>query len=800
MSAQQPRPQASEPSAPAPVPEPPRRADEISRPYGRRLGRYLRREIAFPTAFTLLGLSALMLARQMLGFSDWMVNRGLSGTTVSEIALLQLVPLLAEMLPLAVLVGSLVGLGRLAADREIVAMEACGLASRRLTYPVATFGVGATLVGLLLSAVLAPASLRRLDTRLAEVARERPGVTLRAGEAERFGDWRLEAREVSSSGNELRGVVVEVPALGETIFAESGALEAMSGGATRIVLRNGAFVSMAQRDPWKVHFDEVSTQLPGSAGNSGRPKPRDQDSRPLGELAAQAWSGDTGDASQAARRELNRRLARPSAALVFGLLAAPLFLARGGRSRSGGGLLGIVSVLVYYGLLQLGTGLDQVALLPAGAGQWLPNLCLLGLALALHRAVADRSILARREKRSARDRLARAGQLWGRLALRRAAGQGAAKRPSPPRRRIATHSRALPRYVAGSFLGLLGLSFAVLLTAYLVVDVLERLAWFARFNATAGEAVRYYGLRVPLLVSRIVPMSLLVATALIVSLMGARGELTAMRASGIPAPRGMLPVLLLCAVVVPLSFLLNDRIVPRTNLLNEVLKETEIKLEEHWSAPTGDSQGQKAVWLLEGPRLVEADRLDPQLGIVQGLTIYDLDERGLPVSRLDARAARHLGGGTWHLVDPVLIDLSAETISAQPGPAFAALWKEVPVETDTRNLSVTALRREIAWADEHDYDSTALRVDLASRLAAPFACLLLPAVIFLYALSGPPYPKTASALVASVALGVGSVLLGDLSTSLGYGGALSAPVAGWAPNASFGILSLYLFVRLLRRA
>ena len=95
--------------------------------------------------------------------------------------------------------------------------------------------------------------------------------------------------------------------------------------------------------------------------------------------------------------------------------------------------------------------------------------------------------------------------------------------PSPARR-IATHSWALQRYVARSFLQLLGLSFAVLLAAYLVVDVLERLQWFARFNATAYEAVRFYGLRIPLLVSRIVPMALLVATALLVSLMGVRGE------------------------------------------------------------------------------------------------------------------------------------------------------------------------------------------------------------------------------------------------------------------------------------
>ena len=45
-----------------------------------------------------------------------------------------------------------------------------------------------------------------------------------------------------------------------------------------------------------------------------------------------------------------------------------------------------------------------------------------------------------------------------------------------------------------------------------------------------------------------VPMSLLVSTALVVSFMAVRGELMGMRSSGIPAQRGMLPVLLISAL------------------------------------------------------------------------------------------------------------------------------------------------------------------------------------------------------------------------------------------------------------
>ena len=49
--------------------------------------------------------------------------------------------------------------------------------------------------------------------------------------------------------------------------------------------------------------------------------------------------------------ELHRRFAYPAATLVFGFLAVPLFVTRGNYSRSGGGVIGLVCTLAYYGLM-----------------------------------------------------------------------------------------------------------------------------------------------------------------------------------------------------------------------------------------------------------------------------------------------------------------------------------------------------------------------------------------------------------------------------------------------------------------
>jgi lipopolysaccharide export LptBFGC system permease protein LptF len=78
------------------------------------------------------------------------------------------------------------------------------------------------------------------------------------------------------------------------------------------------------------------------------------------------------------------------------------------------------------------------------------------------------------------------------------------------------------------------------------------------------------------------------------------------------------------------------------------------------------------------------------------------------------------------------------------------------------------------------------------KLAAPFACLLLPAVALFFSVSGPPFPGTAVTLLVGTVLGIGHILLTGVTTSLGYGGFLSPSLAGWAPSVGYAALAGFL--------
>jgi lipopolysaccharide export system permease protein len=761
----------------------------------------------FPATFTLAGLTLLVLTESLLKLSDLLINRGLGTGVVTAIAFYEAVPLAAEMLPFAVLVGTLVALGRLSADCEIVALEACGVSARRLHGPVLSSAAALALVGIGLVAFAAPWAHRSLDTTLADISRENPGATMRAGVLHRFGEWRLQAREVSGAGDRMRGVVLWTPEIGETVFAERGSLDPDPTGPTRIRMENATILLASSQQLRHFHFDTMSTLLPESESRLPGSQRNTLAAETFGDLIALGWGEKReGEEARAARVEVHRRFARPLATLFFGLLVMPIFLSRGASSRASGALMGLIATLLYYGLVQAANSLlrqgGNIAL-----AVWLPDAILAGVGSLLFLWLGRASVFAWRMERSRKP--ARRRFRLGRMQERRAEAlrktttererEWAQNRQMPriERRRIRTHRWSLQRYVATRFLAMLALSFGVLLVGYLVIDVLERLQWFARFNATAYEAVRFYGLRIPVIVSRLVPMALLVATALTVSLIAVQGELAGMRACGVAAPRGMLPVLVTCTIVAPFSFILNNEVVPRANTLNEYLKATEIKAEEVWGQVSpGDGRLPPAVWFLEGDRLLEAKRLDPQLGTALGLTVYEIGPDGLPISREDALGGRHLGGGVWRLFEPRRIEIGEKGPRRVRGARIAHLWEGVPVEVDTRNLSVGELREEIRRVEEDGLDATVFRVDLYAKIAAPLGCLVLPAVAFFFAVSGPPYPTTAASLVASVLVAVGSVLLAGISSSLGYRKLLPPLVAGMTPMVIFGLFAVYFGLRL----
>ena len=606
-------------------------------------------EIVVPTLMVLVGFAFVVMMRDLFGYADWLVNRGLGAAEVGQIAAYRLLPVLGQTLPFALLLG--------APDGPGTARGGPGAAlhggQRRLRAAADGAGAGllrlATAVALAVSLLGAPWAARSLDAALLRAAAANPTTALRPGQVRHFGDWRLEAREVSPRGDALRGVMLWAPALGETVFAEAAKVEPEAGGQVRLTLEEGVVVVHGDDgQATRARFRRMVERLEEPAEEEAAPgDPLDRAS--LAELRAQAEGIRDLRGSRHVEAALQRRFALPVTALVFGLLAVPLFLSRTRPSRSSGAAMGVVVGVAWFALLQLGGGLLYIEALPVAVGVWLP----LGRARAAGRAAR----LARRPPHPGRPQLG---------ARRGGAGRG----PARPGRLV------LHRYVLGLFLRTAGMAFVGLLAAYLLVDVLDNLKWFTKYQSTMGEVARFYAARAPLLASRVFPVALLVASSLTVSLLAVNGELIAMRACGISSLRIIGPALVLCGALAAGYYLVADRVLPRTNALAQEIKRTEIK---------GQPLTRSSAWYRSGDKLYQAELLDPLLGMAQDVVMYQLDAQGLPRSRTDAPMARHIGDGVWRMVDPVRIELDG---GLSKGPVEASRsWARTSRRSSSRDIS-----------------------------------------------------------------------------------------------------------------
>jgi lipopolysaccharide export system permease protein len=290
-------------------------------------------------------------------------------------------------------------------------------------------------------------------------------------------------------------------------------------------------------------------------------------------------------------------------------------------------------------------------------------------------------------------------------------------------------------------------------------------------------------------------MAILVGSSLIVSLLAVEGELIGMRACGIPAPRAMLPVLVISVLFAPMYFALNNVLLPYTNALADKIKHAEITD----SASGRDASVGKMDWFRSGQQVIEAERIDMELGEAQSITIYEIGDDGLPVSRTDARGARHIGHGEWRLDDPARMEVVGPVAILVEAPSFMQLGEELSTEVDTMHYSVAELAREADEIEAAGYDASILRTDYHVKLAEPLACIVLPAVVMFFAVGGPPFPGPAQTLFVSGIVGVSYILLTGVAASLGHGKVVPPVVGGWSPTLVYALLAGIFGLRLWRR-
>jgi len=368
------------------------------------IDRYVFREFLAPFFVTLLVLSAIFLMTRMLDLTDLVVTHRVGLLAVLRMLLYSLPFFLIFVIPMAVMMGVLLGFLRLSGDNEIMALQAGGWSLHRLLRPVLAF----CLLGALCTAFMSfrglPWGRCAFKVLLVEVARSYMNIALKERTFnDTFKDVTLYVSRIDRETGVLHHIFIadrQMQGTVSTITAARGELVAdPDKDLWELRLHEGIInqVNRREKTVYSVRFETYAFRLNLAkmlASVTQGPKHQEEMTfRELQRFLEAATVKD--DKYYLALLEYHKKFSLPFSCFVLGVLAVPLGMASRTAKRSFGVGLGLVFFLIYYLFLSAGWVFGEAGLYPPVIGMWVPNVVIGAVACFLFgRAATGRSVQA----------------------------------------------------------------------------------------------------------------------------------------------------------------------------------------------------------------------------------------------------------------------------------------------------------------------------------------------------------------------------------------------------------------------
>ena len=339
-------------------------------------------------------------------------------------------------------------------------------------------------------------------------------------------------------------------------------------------------------------------------------------------------------------------------------------------------------------------------------------------------------------------------------------------------------------------------SLAVLVSLVLVLMTLDLLGESGKILAVPGnndaDLWHYVSLRLPLLISRFMPFSVLLGTLIAFAGLNQHSEVISMKAAGISAHQILAPLIVASLGVAAIAFVFNETVV-----VNAARAVNAWSDNDYEKVPP-ESGVLSNVWLLVGDDLVRARFVggSGDKAQVGQLSIYERDA-GVIKRIVEARRAEPIPGA-WRLQDVRIYDSGMNLVSrvpemtALPGvePARFTLAKVDPDERD-----FLSLRSTIGEMERAGRPTAAAKAGLWHKLSAPLSTVLMP---LLAAIAAFGLARSGNVLIRAtigMALGFAYFVADNFSLAMGNVGAYSPLMAAWGPFFLFLLIGETVLIR-----
>lgn len=353
-------------------------------------------------------------------------------------------------------------------------------------------------------------------------------------------------------------------------------------------------------------------------------------------------------------------------------------------------------------------------------------------------------------------------------------------------------SPTVDRFLALAFFGPFLVCLAAFTAAYLLGDIFNRFSNLIQYGGLGLLGMEYFALKIPLIVSQLLPIACLAGVLLGFALLNRTGEVLACQQLGISRLGMAMPVLLAAVAISVFDFALSETVVPRATREARYLYEVQLK-KRHLRGVFAN----RHIWARVRGGFLAADSYDRDHKVLHGVTFYRLGSHYSVDDIFHAGEARWDGHG-WKTAGATRYRLVGSRVSSAEPTTFhinitpAALGR---LRLDPDECSLWELNRYIEGLRREGLNPGGYLVDRDLKWAMPLSCVIMVALGL--ALSLDPLPRHLSlgrSFGLAIVIGFAYWLAFGLTTSLGHSGLLPAWFAAWSPNALFTVLACGVFL------
>ena len=339
-------------------------------------------------------------------------------------------------------------------------------------------------------------------------------------------------------------------------------------------------------------------------------------------------------------------------------------------------------------------------------------------------------------------------------------------------------------------------SAAVLVLLVLVLMALDLLGESGKILRVEGngeaELWRYVSLRVPLLIQRFLPFSVLLGTLIVFTGLSQHSEVVAMKASGLSAHQILAPLILASLGIAALAFGFNETIAVKSARMVNAWTDNDYEPIKEQSDVLSN------VWLI-----VDGDFVRARLVTGRGA---NLTLRNVRMFEREGHTLQHVvdieravqDGRRWRFENVRTYDATMNVVRRQAvtygldgvTPDRFTLAKVKPDEH-----AFPDLRQSIAELEAAGRPTDEARSGLWHKLSGPLSVVLMPLLAALAAFGLARSGQVLLRAAAGMALGFAYFVVDNLSLALGNVGAYPAFLAAFAPFFLFLLIGESLLIR-----